>query len=348
LIAASALVGNREQQKSDVASSCVASPITLVPQLEVAADGLTRKSAHLIHASTVGGVLESNYLQPGYRSDILIVFPQDGDYCLLDQAAPPAERVTNGNGGGQGPSTPQLLAYIHVRGGKPVAGDLGAHILTSLYDANPQLPAPVRNALRAGDLSAWAPFLESPAATGLQKVDFRIIGGPNGPLFQVNGQSYDPGVVNFTRQVNTTDDWLLTSQGEPHIFHVHVNPFEVMDVTTTDKDGLQVSIFDQDGHCKPAAVLGDQQQLANQYCGMYHEFRDTVIVENHYQVRIRTTYDRYIGEFVLHCHILDHEDGGMMMNVSIVPNLSAPGGGLGMPEMHHTAMPQGDGAKPGA
>jgi len=34
-------------------------------------------------------------------------------------------------------------------------------------------------------------------------------------------------------------------------------------------------------------------------------------------VYVRTRYQRYIGEFVLHCHILDHEDQGMMQNVSI-------------------------------
>lgn len=117
-------------------------------------------------------------------------------------------------------------------------------------------------------------------------------------------------------------------------------------MTTADKNGNQVSIFDQAGHCKPAAILGDHQQLANQYCGMYHEFRETVIVENTFQVRVRTTYDRYIGEFVLHCHILDHEDGGMMMNVAIVPNLGAPGGGLGMPSMHHMNMMPDMGMKP--
>ena len=33
-----------------------------------------------------------------------------------------------------------------------------------------------------------------------------------------------------------------------------------------------------------------------------------------------TTYARYIGEYVLHCHILDHEDQGMMLNVEAVPN----------------------------
>ncbi|HYO57090.1 multicopper oxidase domain-containing protein, partial [Archangium sp.] len=36
-----------------------------------------------------------------------------------------------------------------------------------------------------------------------------------------------------------------------------------------------------------------------------------------YTITVRTRYQRYIGEFVLHCHILDHEDQGMMQNVSI-------------------------------
>ena len=97
------------------------------------------------------------------------------------------------------------------------------------------------------------------------------------------------------------------------------------------------SIFDKDGNCKPS-VLSDENGLANQYCGMYHVFRDTVFVENNYQVHIRNKYDRYIGEYVIHCHILDHEDAGMMWNISIVPDINAPGYGLGMPSMHH-AMP---------
>jgi hypothetical protein len=65
----------------------------------------------------------------------------------------------------------------------------------------------------------------------------------------------------------------------------------------------------------------------------------TVFVENGIQSgsqgHIRRRYDRYIGECVMHCHILDHEDGGMMMNVRIVPDLSAPGGGVGMAGMKH-------------
>jgi FtsP/CotA-like multicopper oxidase with cupredoxin domain len=331
-IALAALSGNRLQQKADVEAACVANQRTIVPQFEIASDGLTRVRMRRIQASRQGGVLESNYLQPGYRSDILVVFPEEGDYCLLDQAAPPAERFHNGNGGGQGPSTPQLLAYVHVSGGKAVTGNLEDFVEQALYDGNPQLPAPVRDGLKQGDLRPWAPFIESPNPTGVQQAVFAI-GGP-GPAFTVNGKSYDPNVVNFTRQVNTTDDWMLTAQGEPHIFHIHVNPFEVMDVMLVDNNGNQVSIFGPDGKCKPQ-LLSDPQQLVNQYCGMYHTFRDTVFVENGFLIKARTTYDRYIGEFVLHCHILDHEDAGMMANIAIVPNLTAPGGGLGMPSMTH-------------
>jgi FtsP/CotA-like multicopper oxidase with cupredoxin domain len=341
LIAASALSGNRLQQKADLLTACNATAGTLIPQFEIATDGLTRAKLREIRAQPAGGdLLESNYLQPGYRSDILVAFPSEGDYCLLDQAAPPKQRVINGIGkGGQGPSNPQLLAYVHVRGGQAVTVNLKDYVEQALFDANPQLPPPVRDGLRAGDLRPWAPFEDLPPATNpdVQQAAFSItFTQDQGLHFQVNGKSYDPDVVNITRQVNTSDDWLLTAQGEPHIFHIHVNPFQVIDVTTPNASGLQVSIFDKDGNCN--AVAGeDQGQLASQYCGMYHTFRDTIFVENNYQVHIRTRYDRYIGEYVLHCHILDHEDGGMMLNIAIVPDLSAVGGGLGMVMKHNAS-----------
>ena len=333
LIANSALSGNRQQQAANTAVACPATPQSLIPQFEIASDGLTRTKMRTLSGIAEPGSIGSNYLQPGYRSDILIVFPEDGDYCLLDQAAPPQERANNGNNGGQGPSQLQLLAYIHVRGGHAVTGSLETYVRTALYDGNPTLPAAVRNGLLNADLTPWAPFIHlapGPAAN-LQQANFAI----NFPLFQINGLSYDPDVVNITRQVNTTDDWLLTAQVEPHIFHIHVNPFEVIDVTTLGPDGMPVSIFDANGNCKPSMITPDKQGLVNEYCGMYHVFRDTIFVENNYQVHIRTHYERYIGEFVIHCHILDHEDAGMMLNIQIVPDLSVPGHGLGMAGMKH-------------
>ena len=50
-----------------------------------------------------------------------------------------------------------------------------------------------------------------------------------------------------------------------------------------------------------------------------------------YTVVVRTRYERYIGDFVLHCHILDHEDQGMMQNIRI----ALPDGAGGVTNGHH-------------
>ena len=364
LLSQSKFSGNRIDQVEQVKVECPTSPDAasgvvegkLLPQYEIASDGLTLTRVHELGGLSTPASDGANYLQPGYRSDVLVAFPKpasaaDAYYCLLDQAAPEGARFNpgTGNGGGAGPSIPQLLAIIHVTDNKPFAGgDDKAYrdfIYNALYDGNPRLPAPVRDGLKKGDIQPWSPHFVEEAATHPnqpQHAVFTITGVPNGPpLFQVNGKSYDPNVINIKRQVNTTDDWVLASVGEPHIFHIHVNPFEIMDVQRTLADGTQESIFQADGHCKPS-ILTEKPGLAKQYCGMWHTYRDTIFVEDGYQVFTRTYYDRYIGEFVIHCHILDHEDAGMMLNIEIVPDLTAPNGGIGMPDMpnmHPSAPP---------
>ena len=60
---------------------------------------------------------------------------------------------------------------------------------------------------------------------------------------------------------------------------------------------------------------------ASQYARMKGVWKDTVIVQDDVTVTVRTQYRRYVGDFVLHCHILDHEDRGMMQRVRILlPN----------------------------
>ena len=68
-------------------------------------------------------------------------------------------------------------------------------------------------------------------------------------------------------------------------------------------------------------------------------WKDTLWVKNisngapagPYTIVVRTRYERYIGEFVLHCHILDHEDQGMMQNIRI----ALPDGEGGVAKSHH-------------
>jgi FtsP/CotA-like multicopper oxidase with cupredoxin domain len=362
------IAGTPVEQAKIIAEICPSTtqankPVALVPQFEIAADGLTRASIRSIGIkdgviqTSISGGIGTNFMQPGYRSDILLVFPREGTYCVLNQEATPAERESAG-GGGQGTNEIQLLATVVVKGGKAITVDPEKYVRQELYDGNKNdkaLPAAALAGLLKSDLTPWRGMNDLKGETAnpdVQHADF-FIGSlpfptafpPNSPAFSqnkpplgpwsafgfyINKKIYDPSRVDFTRQVGTTDDWVLTSKVEPHIFHIHVNPFEVMDVQHAGK-----SIFGPNGEClEPPDSVG----LQNQYCGMWHTFKDTVFVQNDYQVMIRTKYDRYIGEFVIHCHILDHEDSGMMTNIQIVPDLGAPDNGIGMSGMRRTMI----------
>lgn len=54
-----------------------------------------------------------------------------------------------------------------------------------------------------------------------------------------------------------------------------------------------------------------------EYADLKGEWKDTILVKKGYTIVFRTKYEQFTGKFVLHCHILDHEDQGMMENVEI-------------------------------
>jgi FtsP/CotA-like multicopper oxidase with cupredoxin domain len=68
-----------------------------------------------------------------------------------------------------------------------------------------------------------------------------------------------------------------------------------------------------------------------QYANLKGAWKDTLFVKQNYIIVMRTRYERYIGDFVLHCHILDHEDQGMMQNIRI----AVPDGLGGIAASHH-------------
>lgn len=46
-------------------------------------------------------------------------------------------------------------------------------------------------------------------------------------------------------------------------------------------------------------------------------WRDTVLVLPHDTVRLQMRFTRYSGLYLYHCHILEHEDAGMMRNFRV-------------------------------
>ena len=147
-------------------------------------------------------------------------------------------------------------------------------------------------------------------------------------LFEIDGEPYQPGRIDRDLILGNTDEWILTSKLASHPFHIHVNPFQV--VAVLDPNGKDVSGDDAVDDFDTSKKLPDPQ-----YRGIKGKWKDTLWVKNamgkSYTVIVRTKYQRYIGDFVLHCHILDHEDQGMMQNVRIsLPNASG-----GVSKGHH-------------
>ena len=91
----------------------------------------------------------------------------------------------------------------------------------------------------------------------------------------------------------------MVSKFVNHPFHIHVNPFEVLADPT--EPGAR--------HVWRDTLLVRGPDGAR-YAETKQELYDRVI-------RVRTRYRRYIGTYVLHCHILDHEDQGMMQEVEV-------------------------------
>ena len=301
-----------------VQKNCSGAPLT---QYLVAADGLTMKQA-LASTETV--------FQPGYRWDALMVFPEPGTYCVIDAAMPPPATVS------QSVPSRQLLGFVQVGPGLNVGSDPKAYLTEQLVAAARQAMPTVTRAKVIADLTnnlglqsfVPHPDISEAEVTGQQTLVFNIVPSnnakenPTPTLFQVDGKSYEPNRVDRQLTLGTVDQWTLTSDFVSHPFHIHVNPFQV--VSITDPTGKDVSA--------PDAQDGTGAAFDPQYRGLKGVWKDTLWVKNpqftgatSYRVVVRTRYQRYIGDFVLHCHILDHEDQGMMQNVRIaLPDHGGP------------------------
>ncbi|TBB58228.1 multicopper oxidase family protein [Rhizobium ruizarguesonis] len=295
---------------------------TPVPYKLIAADGLTMAAAQTTKLAT---------FQPGYRFDALVVFPEAGRYCVIDSSTPKSGSVNALDVG------PQLLGLVDVAPGKPV-DDVNAYVnreLVTLAETN--MPENVKETVVA-DLKAgtkFTSFTPHPDITddevegnGTQELTFFIdTTGPD-TKFEVGNtlktedvKPYDPNRIDRALPLGKAQEWTLQSHFVSHPFHIHVNPFQI--VSITDPNGKDVSA--------PGAVDdAGGAPYDPQYVGLKGVWKDTLWIKSLipqslpagfsgiYTVKVRTRYERYIGEYVLHCHILDHEDQGMMQNVAVV------------------------------
>ncbi|MCR6652954.1 MAG: multicopper oxidase domain-containing protein [Cellvibrionaceae bacterium] len=297
-------------EKDFLQQSCAGA---VVPQYRIAADGLTLAAVDTSDVSV---------FQPGYRWDTLMLFSEPGRYCVIDEAAAASANV------GAVPSEPRLLGFVDVKAGRSTT------IKDKLIDSAKNITDrsirravadDLKNGLGLENFVPHSSLLEmSDKEVTTQTLEFNIDSGK----FMIDNSPFDPNRVDRQLILGNTDDWTLTSKVGSHPFHIHVNPFQIVKIL--DPNGKDVSAADAIDDYDTAKQFPDPQ-----YRGMKGKWKDTIWVKNAggktYTVVVRTKYQRYIGDFVLHCHILDHEDQGMMQNVRI----SIPDGKGGVSKGHH-------------
>lgn len=104
--------------------------------------------------------------------------------------------------------------------------------------------------------------------------------------FTINGGSFVMDRVNTQVRLNQTEDWRIINKASmDHPFHLHTNRFQVV-----ERNG------------QPETFLA---------------WKDTVSIGGYETVTIRVRFEDFTGRTVYHCHILDHEDQGMMSILEI-------------------------------
>jgi FtsP/CotA-like multicopper oxidase with cupredoxin domain len=118
--------------------------------------------------------------------------------------------------------------------------------------------------------------------------------------FYLDGKQYDPaGAPTITAQSGTVEEWTLENDtGEVHAFHIHQVHFVVESVDGT----AQSNPHWEDTVTLPPEGTGVSGQVHPSQTKVLIDFRDPVIK----------------GIFLYHCHILDHEDGGMMAKIAVI------------------------------
>ncbi|MEO0484876.1 MAG: multicopper oxidase domain-containing protein [Pseudomonadota bacterium] len=113
--------------------------------------------------------------------------------------------------------------------------------------------------------------------------------------FRIDGEQYS-GAPRHVVTLGTSEEWTVENNtAAVHAHHIHVNPFLV-----THINGRELAPTDP-----------------------LRRWQDTIALpfstnDGPGTITYKTRFETFTGKFVLHCHILRHEDRGMMQTVEVV------------------------------
>lgn len=127
---------------------------------------------------------------------------------------------------------------------------------------------------------------------------------------RINGQRMDMGRIDFTAAAGSAEIWEVTNRGDqPHNFHIH---------------GVQFTVLSVGGASPPPEQSG---------------WQDTIYLKPGSQARLAVPLPRYADPhhpYMFHCHLLFHEDQGMMGQFVLTrPGQAPPSGEPSYPRPGH-------------
>ncbi len=225
-------------------------------------------------------------LPPGGRAEFIAPMPTSGTV----QAVLRTRKINTGPLGDN--DTARVLATIR-------RGVAGMPTLASMPQPSSALPGRQR-----------FEGLDQHAPTATRKLYFsEVVSDPNDPASPTNfyitvdgatPKLFDPiNPPSITTRAGSVEDWTIENRaGEAHEFHIHQIHFKIL-----SRDGIPVP--------------PPQRQ-----------FRDTVNIPfwsgkgPYPSVTVRMDFrGMVVGDYVYHCHILGHEDNGMMAIIRVLPSL---------------------------
>jgi len=221
-------------------------------------------------------------ISPGQRADILVdlTTSQGDNFQLMSFSSELPNAIYGASQPGMGPgATASLPDYIDnpLNGSDYELLDINVTGAT----ANPIQTIPT-------SLATFTPLLEADAdiTRTLTFTSSGAMGDLNGP-FLINGAAFDMNTINYTIPLNNTEIWSLTNQTPiAHPFHIH---------------DVQFFILDINGNPPPPELQG---------------YNDVVLVPAGMgNVRFIAQFTEHTSDtvpYMYHCHMLTHEDDGMM------------------------------------
>ncbi len=144
-------------------------------------------------------------------------------------------------------------------------------------------------------LPAWDPPL--PPITRQRRVVYSVTRDDTNEFihFGINGLPFDPTRPPYQIKLGTAEEWTVINgsdhklEDHAHVFHIHVNPFKIIAIN---------------GRTLPTPLWRDTFVLTGKTGDSF---------------TFQSSFENFTGKFSQHCHVLTHEDLGMMEAIEIIP-----------------------------